>query len=39
VIRALVLVGSAAVLLVGPFRREAGAAMRAIRPSKAGNVA
>jgi O-antigen/teichoic acid export membrane protein len=39
VIRALVLVGSAAVLLIGPFRREASATIRAIRPSKTGNVA
>ena len=31
--RALVIVGVSAVLLVGPFRAEAGAALRAIRPS------
>jgi O-antigen/teichoic acid export membrane protein len=39
VIRTIVLVGSAAVLLIGPFRREARVAMRAIRPWNAGNVA
>jgi len=38
-LRAIVLVGSAAVLLIGPFRREASSAIRAVRSPKRRNVA